>query len=326
MEFAAPLESKFYTVPRETEFNMTGPSKEPGLNWNTKYGYVYLDYFDSKHPVDGMNEKGLSFGFLFFPSPQQKFPSVPQGDEKQALPYTNIGDWLLGNFATIEEVKTGLQNVKIFANPESFPGKPNAVFPIHVTVTDATGKSLVIEFINGKQYVFNNPNGVLTNAPNLDWQLTNIKNYINLSPYQPKPLTIDGYTYSATGNGSGAIGLPGDYSPQSRFVKMIFATQSAIPAKSAFETVLLAQHILNTVDIPQGLVRSKLGKGDSIETTQWVIYKDLDSKILYYKTYDNTNLKAIDLNKINFKKGTYPLTMPLISPMQVNDVTKQFHK
>ena len=93
------------------------------------------------------------------------------------------------------------------------------VVDAHFIVTDATGQSIVIEFTDGKVKIYNNPLGVLTNAPNFDWHMTNLRNYVNLSQDSIPDKKIEKLDFKPLGAGSGMIGLPGDMTPPSRFIR-----------------------------------------------------------------------------------------------------------
>lgn len=326
LEFGPDLNSQITSSPRGVEFKVTAPDGNPGLSWTSKFGYLYLNFFGQNHPVDGMNEKGLSFGLLYLPGITQ-FQSISPDQDKQALSYLYLGDWILGNFSTTAEVKQALSNVRVFAQPLSLPAHPNVVFPVHVIVTDAAGNSIVVEFIKGEMKIYDDPMGIMTNSPQFSWHLTNLKNYVTLSPYTPKPIVIDGLSYAANSQGSGMFGLPGDTTSPSRFVKMVALTKSALPVASAVDAVVLVNHILGTVDIPKGMVRGeKDGGANDVETTQWAVLKDLKNLVLYFRSYTNPQWQFIKLGQVDFSKGTKPLQMPVASQPMMIDATQRFLK
>ncbi len=323
LEFGPDLQSNIISSPRDKVFKTTAPNGKPGMGWTSKYGYLFLDYFNLGYPCDGMNEKGLSLGYLYLPGYTQ-YPTVPQGKENHSIPYTNFADWILGNFSSVADLKAALKNVIVYAKPLTVAGQNNIVFPVHVIVTDQQGNSIVIEFAKGKMQVYDDKLGILTNSPLFPWQMTNLKNFANLSPYSPKTINVDGYTYSGTGQGSGMVGLPGDTSPPSRFVKMAWLTKTALPVDDAMGALILAKHIINTVDIPRGLVRGEKGTStaNDTETTQWTVFKDLKHHILYFTSYNNSTLQAIDLNKVDFTKNASPLKMPVASKQIIVNAIK----
>ncbi|MDF1761123.1 MAG: choloylglycine hydrolase family protein [Coxiellaceae bacterium] len=327
MEFGPNLQSLVKTSPRGREFSNTTPDGKKSMSWKSKYGYVYMNYFGLDHSVDGMNEQGLTVSSLYLPG-YAKYPPQPLSGLDHAIPYMQAIDWILGSFKTVAEAKAALENVTVFSQPMTIPGHGQVVFPLHDIVTDATGQSIVIEWVNGKQHIYDNPLGILTNAPTFDWQTTNLKNYANLSPYSPKPMTIDGYEYSSTGQGSGMVGLPGDTTPPSRFVKMAFLTKTALPVADASNAMVLAQHIIENVYIPKGLVRGTQDQGvSSVEITQWTVFKDLTNHVLYFNSYGYPQLRSINLDKLNLTEGAPQLSIPIASATpQAVDITEQYKK
>lgn len=325
MEFGIDMRSNIMTSPRGKTFVSPTPDGKTGLRWTAKYGYLFMDFFGSGHPADGMNEKGLSFGFLYLPGYTQ-YPTVSANQDQQALSYIFFGDWLLGNFDSVAEVKQALQNVQVFSQPLSFGSHKDVVFPVHVIVTDASGQSIVIEFINHKMQVHDSKLGVLTNSPTYDWHINNLKNYANLSPYNPKAIVINGIRYSGTGQGAGAVGLPGDFTPPARFVKVTYLLHNAVPANDAAMALNTAQHIMNDVDIPDGAVRGVQGSDDPNDTTQWVVFKDLTHHVLYFKSYTDTTLQAIHLDQLDFSSNAPVLKMPIAGPQTIKDVTAAYKR
>lgn len=322
MEFATDLQSNLRTSPRDRQFSTTLNTK-PSMSWQAKYGYLFVDGLNQDIAIDGMNEMGLSIEALYLPG-ETKYQTVPVGKETQGLPYINFGDWVLSNFKTVDEVKQALPNIYVFE--QTLPSLGNMIFPLHFAIHDSTGKSIVVEFVNGQMHVMDNPVGILTNSPTFDWQITNLRNFLNLSPYNPSPITANGITFVATGQGSGMMGLPGDTSPPSRFVKMSALLKTSYPATDAFSTLNLAQHIINNVDIPAGLSRAVSNGKEIYETTEWVVFKDLTHKIFYYRTYSDLTIHGVDMSKINFTQNAPRLKMPLTSPQYVMDMTSTFQK
>ena len=121
-------------------------------------------------------------------------------------------------FATIGEVRSAIQNGECVIAPTVLEGWGTEAPPFHYIVFDNTGASIVIEPIDGKLKVFDNRLGVLTNSPAFDWHITNLRNYIALNPRNVPPVEIDGMKLRSFGQGSGMLGLPGDFTPPSRFV------------------------------------------------------------------------------------------------------------
>jgi len=143
--------------------------------------------------------------------------------------------------------------------------------------------------------ILDNPVGVLTNVPKLEWHLTNLRNYINLSAFNKDAVTFDGSVFTPTGQGTGLLGIPGDWTPPSRFIKIAILKNFVERAKTNNENINLALHLLNTVDIPYGVVRG--ANKNEYDYTQWVVVKDLSHQKLYYRTYRDLNIYSVDLRK-----------------------------
>ncbi|MFA5112889.1 MAG: choloylglycine hydrolase family protein [Candidatus Margulisiibacteriota bacterium] len=281
MEFPVDLKSEVCVVPRGAG----------------QYGFLAINAFGIKDAyVEGFNEKGLSLDGLMYAGAEYE-PAVAG----RSLPVDSFGPWLLGSFATVDEVKAALTTVSITA-PRN---KKLKDLGMHIAVHDASGRSLVIEFIGGKRQVYDNPLGVMTNRPGFDWQLSNLRNYVNLNARDVAAKTLNGVKIEATGVGSGLHGLPGDWTPPSRFVRLAFALDAALPPKNAAGAVNLAEHLLNIVDIPKGAVKEPTEVPDVFlyGFAQWVVIKDLTNRVLYFKTYDNTAWKTVDLKKFNLAAG-----------------------
>ncbi len=323
LEFALNFHSNLRTSPRGRVFKVIAPDGKPSLSWTTKYGYVGLDGLGLDIIMDGMNEEGLTFEELLFPGYAQ-YASITPENEKQALPYLAFGDWILGNFKTVDEVRQALSTVSLYVN--KIPSLGDTTFPLHYAMTDASGKSIVVEYVKGQMHVYDNTLGVMTNSPSYDWQTTNILNYTRLSPLNPPTVKAQGIIYAVTGQGYGMIGLPGDISPPSRFVKSSVLLNVAIPAPDAAGALNLAEHIMNNVDVLRGEAREPQS-GDYVDDiTQWVVFKDITHKVFYFRTYGDMNVRAVSLSKLNLAKDAPRLKMPIARPAQIQDLTDEFLK
>ena len=127
--------------------------------------------------------------------------------------------------------------------------------PVHYVVHDATGKSIVIEYVEGRLNFHDNPLGIMSNSPTFDWHMTNLRNYVNFSLMNVPPVQLGSVKLLPFGQGSGMLGPPGDFTPPSRFVRAAAFSQSVLPSQTGNETVLEAFHILNAFDIPKGAAR-----------------------------------------------------------------------
>jgi choloylglycine hydrolase len=320
MEFGVDSHWKIAIVPRNMQFTSPAPGGKTGLAWKSKYGYVAVVGWDIDTMVsDGMNEAGLSFGGLWYEVDQQ-WQDVKPGEESRALAETMFGPWVLANFSTVDEVKQAIAGIKIFGYVVPAIGMAP---PAHCIMYDATGKSIVLECDKGKVEVYDNPLGVLTNAPNFPWHLNNLRQFIGMDSENPKPRDMSGMKFVPTGHGLGMIGLPGDLTPPSRFVRLAVTTYFADQPENAAKALNVCQHIVNAFDITSGLVVEKSADGKVVgkETTQFASFRDLTNRIFYFRTYDNLDLRKIDLRKLDFS-GAKMKFIPMDADNQsVKDIT-----
>jgi len=321
MEFGVDLKYDIVVVPRNYSFTSPFLNNKTGISWKTKYGYVAvaslgLEYGSS----DGMNEKGLSVGALWFEN-DMKYQEVTQADSSVALAQAMFTDWVLGNFFTVEELKTAISKVKVF----KYIDYVKKMAPtLHFAIFDANGGSIVVEYENGQCNIYTNPLGIMTNAPRFPWHIANLRQYLAMKPELPDPITVDDYTLYPTGHGSGMFGVPGDYTPPSRFVRLAMLTYYSDKQPNAAANLNLSQHIMNTFDIPFGLIVDKDadGKVTTNESTQWVTIRDLTNKIMYFRTYENMDLRKIDYSKLDFNAKSVKRIPMFGSTQSIIDVVK----
>jgi choloylglycine hydrolase len=285
--------------PRGKVFRAQTPDGLNGMTWKGKFGLVSVGAYDQPHGPDAMNEMGLYVGVYYFPG----YADYQQYDKKHAERSMSVGDfmqWMLSSFETVEEVRRNLDKVLVVdVKDPRFGGAP---LPFHWKIADSTGASIVVEIVNGGEIrVYDTFKGVIANSPTYDWHLTNLRNYLSLSTQPAAPLTIDGESIVPFGGGSGLVGLPGDFTPPSRFVRAAVLTATARPLPTSVEAVFEAFRILDGFNIPVGVT----GKPDKIASdiesaTQITTAADLTNKRYYFHTMSNREVRMIDLSKIDF--------------------------
>lgn len=320
MELALDLESNVMLVPRQFQLTAMLPGMKPGMTWTTKYGFLGINTFNLNVATDGMNEAGLSAHALYIPG-FYEYQAFPQ-DGKNVIANTDLVNWILSQFETVDEVREALSKITVFGLDVPKIGTQ----PLHWAIRDAKGGSIVIEYVKGQLTIHDNPISVLTNSPNFDWHMTNLRNHINLTNINIDDLKLGATTLKPIGQGSGLLGLPGDYTPPSRFLRTTALSFAATPPATAKGAANLAFHILNAVDIPIGAVAEKVtgknGAKDNIiyEQTQWATVYDLNNKVAYFRTYGNMNIRQIDLSKVDFKSKTMQY-VPMSRDMSAEDLT-----
>ena len=313
------LNSMYVVVPRNFSQTSFTPKGQNGMSFKSKYGYIGLAVHEKEFIAEGLNEAGLSAGLFYFPN----FGSYVLYDEQYNS--TTIADlqlvsWILSQFATVDEVKANINKVRVV----SLMGGNGSEEAIHWRIGDKSGKQIVLEIENGVPHIYDNPIGVLTNAPGFQWHLSNLSNYINLTPVNPPAHKMADFMVEPIGHGNGFLGLPGDFTPPSRFVRAAFFKSTAPMLPTARQTMLQCFHILNNFDIPIGMNFPKNEIPDLPSATQWTSVIDLTNKVVYYKTFDNNNIRMIDLKDIDFGKVKYQyqrLDQPNSQPVEVVTVS-----
>jgi choloylglycine hydrolase len=317
MEFGIELHSKVLIIPRQFALQGTTNSGRPGLEWKSKYALVGLNGEGLTLIADGVNEAGLAAGIFLFPGYAQ-FQDVSANDEGKSIAPWEVVTWALTNFATIDEVRQGLAEIKV-GNVEFAAWK--AVPPVHFAIHDASGKSLVVEYVSGKLNLYDNPIGVITNSPEFSWHLTNLRNYLNLSPTNVLTSTVDGERLSPLGQGSGMYGLPGDFTPPSRFVRATALSRSATAGGTGQEAVQQAFHVLDSFDIPLGAVRPSAD--DTVrDYTQWTSASDTKNRSFYFHSHDNRRIRRVDLMQADLDAANV-VAIPLNDQEDEQNLTPQ---
>jgi choloylglycine hydrolase len=319
------LNSRLVIIPRGHEFQGHTPDGEPGYRWKTRYGVVALDMIEKDYLADGMNEKGLVVGVLYHPGFAEYQPYDPALASISMGP-TDFGNFVLTQFATVDEVREGLKSIRVVPVPEPVLGGIPA--PMHLMVADQSGKAIVIEYLNGELKVFDNPLRVLTNAPSFDWHMTNIRNYINLSSVALPTKKIENLDFKPIGAGSGFLGIPGDYTPPSRFVRAVAYTQTARKTPDGPEAIYEVFRIMDNFNLPLGSAEGPDARPELLEgmrsSTIWTSAADTKNLQYYYHTQHNRKVRMVDLKKIDFspnKEGIKRFPLDKQKSQDIEDVT-----
>lgn len=298
LEFGLDLESDVIVIPRRYARTGTTPDGKAGLRWNTKYASLGANAVGLPFIFDGLNEKGLAVGTFYFPTTAGYMSYSPSDAGRTIAPW-EVGSWILENFATVEEVQANIGQVVV---PEVVYEAWGFVPPVHYVVHDASGKSIVIEYVKGSLNIHDNPLGAMSNSPTFDWHMTNLRNYVNFSFTNLPPVQVGSVQLLPFGLGTGMLGMPGDFTPPSRFIRAVAFSQSVLPSKTGEEAVLQAFHVLNNFDIPKGAAREaeKDEHGNIVaDYTSWISANDLKAKRFYFRTYENSQIRMVDLTRMN---------------------------
>lgn len=280
--------------------------KKPAISKH--YAIIGMAYVKDGYPLyyDGVNEKGLSMAGLSF------WDYAYYGEEKEnsdnISPFEFI-PWILSQCRDIKEASELLSEINL-VNIDFSDELP--LSPLHWMISDKES-SLVIEATNEGVKIYDNPVGVLTNNPPFDYQIMNLNNYRGLSN-NPSENTfspdIPMYEYS---RGMGGIGLPGDLSSQSRFVRAAFLKENSVCGDSEEENVSQFFHILDSVAHPRGSVRLSDGK---YEITVYSSCCNTEEGIYYYTTYENRQITAVSMKCENIDSDSI-VSYPIITKQQI---------
>lgn len=317
LEFGIVIDTSIVAIPRGYEFIGNTPLG-PGLPYHAKYSAVGAIAFGNPAILDGINEKGLAVGTFYFPGYAEYTPITSENQSK-ALSPVEFSNWIITQFATIEELKAALSHVIVV--PTISKGWGNTPPPFHYIVYDKNGSCLVIEPLHGQLISYDNHLGVLTNSPTFDWHMTNLRNFINLTPFNAKPIRLNGVELSPFGQGSGMVGMPGDFTPPSRFLRASIFSATATPTNNSNEAVFQAFHILNQFDIPIGVVQQRDGDVLHSDFTMITCVRDPQTLKYYFKTYEDQSIKVVDLKK--FELNTKLLKATTTGKNQVIEISSQ---
>lgn len=299
MELSGAPDISIAVIPRGYGFIGKTPNGD-GLKYSAKYAAVGAILYNDAIVQDGINETGLAVASFMFTTCAEYTP-VTTGNQQKGLSPVDFTNWLLTQFASIDEVREAVKNEAVVITPTVVEGWGTEAPPFHYMVYNKSGESIVIEPVGGKLIVHENPFGVITNSPTFDWHMTNLRNYIPLNPNDLPPINVRGVTLKPFGEGNGMFGLPGDFTPPSRFVRAIFFSTTAIPSKTVEQGVEQVFHILNNFDVPLGLVREDVDGVVNFDHTVCTTVRDPQNLSYYYKSYDDQTIRVVQLKQFDLE-------------------------
>ncbi len=275
---------KVVITPREYEFKLKNET-----TINTKYSIIGMATVIDNYPLyaEATNEKGLSIAGLYFPKNAYFFN--PDSSKLNLAPYELI-PYFLGLYSTVKEIKKIIQNLNIMNIPFA---KNLPITDLHWMVSDGN-ECIVVEQMQDGLKIYDNPIGALTNNPPFNYHLMNINNYSNLTPYYDKSKFSNKIELQQYAQGMGAIGLPGDNSSASRFIRVAFNKLNSICNDDEESSVTQFFHILDSVTFVQGATITKENKTD---ITTYSCCMNTNKGIYYYKTYTNSQITAIKITE-----------------------------
>ena len=272
------------------------------------YAMIGMAHVAEGYPLyyDAVNEKGLGMAGLNFVGNAVYRRPEPGRDNVDTFEFI---PWILGRCATVAEARAQLARLNLTGGAFSAALPPSQ---LHWIIADREG-AVVVESVKDGLRVHDDPAGVLTNNPPFEEQLFNLNNYMALSPRRPQNSFSSRLDLAPYSRGMGALGLPGDLSSQSRFVRAAFVRLNSVSGDSEEESVSQFFHILNSVDQQRGCCELE---GGVYEYTIYTSCCNADRGIYYYTTYNNHQISAVDMRRTDLEGGVL-VRYPLITGEQI---------
>ncbi|MBP3645375.1 MAG: choloylglycine hydrolase [Clostridia bacterium] len=272
------------------------------------YAMIGMAYVVDDTPLyyEATNEKGVSMAGLNFPGNAVYQPECKEKDN--VSPFEFI-PWILGQCASIEEVRLLLEKINLVQInfSEKLP-----LSPLHWLISDRN-QSLTVECIEDGLKVYDNPVGVLTNNPPFEIQLFSLNNYMHVTARPPENRFSESLKLNRYSLGMGGMGLPGDLSSNSRFVKAVFTKLNSLSGTTESENISQFFHILGSVEQQRGCT---MVRENEYEFTLYSSCCNTDRGIYYYRTYENSQITAVDMHHEDLE-GTALVSYPLITGQQI---------
>lgn len=260
-----------------------------------RYGGLGMICEGLPHFIDGINEHGLAGATLYFAN-ENRYISAEEIKKqgKIALRGEELITFVLLNYRSIDEIIDNI-NHDVAICDDNTDSSFGSSLPQHYIFIDKTGECLVVEpSIPGEFKLFKNPIGVMTNNPTFDWHLTNLQNYVGLHDAVDGDKTLPDFLIKSAGKGSGLRGLPGDFTPASRFIRATFLKCFSDKVNDV-KTLDLLFHILDTSDIPKGVIRCS--SEHDLQYTQYTSAYDIQKQHIFVHTYDNRRIQTVKWNE-----------------------------
>lgn len=312
LELTADIPSWVTFYPKNTQFQKKAPNGENGINYHSKYEILAISteiYFDGDdhNILQGLNSEGLSFSANMITQAELS-PINPENYDK-SIPVTAIGEWALANFSTVDEVQKAVESgyfwapvLKNFGNLQS---------PLHYAFYDKKGGSIVVEALNGKLHVYQNPTRAMTNGPDFSWHLTNLNNYTQLTNIDRSSAVLGNINVIQPDSGIATSDLPSSDTSVGRFIRAVYYSSYAPKADSTQEAMNTLAHIMNRFDRTKNITADVMGESQSTsktlqtEYTVWTSLSDLTNGTMQVRGYNDINYSEYSISQ--FKDSNKPV-------------------
>jgi choloylglycine hydrolase len=318
VDVSAVTEVKLQAFERDRLWQSDWTKRGNGKQWRNPYGFVAMHTMKEVTDrlgvgllmIDGLNEEGLSAAYLWLWATQ--YPAMPRRADV-SVSFVDAIAYILGNFGTVAEVKSALTDPRNAQHFEIWGERAlGELAPLHLVVRDARGKSLIVEWVDRKQLIYDGPVvdnvGVLTNDPPYPDQLKELeRHYRKITPED------------------GLLGIPGDATYQSRFIRIAKMREFAHVQRGPLplDALQVAAHLINNADVVYGTSREYFGKDRSMDDYSGpTLIRDHRSRVLYFKGHNNQSYRKLDLARIRFGE---PLSASILAdPLPTDPVYSDY--
>lgn len=286
MDFSYDIDPHIYIVPKDYEWDNV-LSKEKIHN---AYSFIGIgqELEETLAFFDGVNEMGFAAAALYFAG-YAKYDAMPEAGAREQIVSFDFLHYILGRCANINDLQEMLKNISIvgFEDPVT-----QTVAPLHWIAVDRSGECVVIELTEKGIELIPNPMGVMTNSPDFHWHMTNLRNYMGATPYQPEEACWGNVRLTPFGQAGGTQLLPGGFTSPERFVRTAYLKSFIPTPQDRMEAVISCFHIMESVTIPKGAVITRL---NTYDYTKYTAFINTATCEYFFKTYDNIQVGAASL-------------------------------
>lgn len=316
MDFSYPIEPQLYIVPKNYMWNNA-------LNMNEicdSYSFIgigqetdgILGFFD------GVNERGFAAAALYFAG-YAKYDTQLKHTEREPIAALDFLHFILGNCSSVEDLEEMLKEIYLVGVPDPVT---KTIAPLHWIATDKSGKCVVMEQTGAGMKLLPNPIGVMANSPNFGWHMTNLRNYMDVSPRQTHENNWGNVKLKPFGQGAGTMMLPGGYTSPERFVRTAYQKTHIEMPRNSIEAINACFHVMESVSIPKGIV---ISERDTCDYTKYVAFINTNTCEYFFKTYDNSQIATAGLwENPSYKYSNVPICLGKLSRPIIFEKMKRY--
>ncbi|MFW2500779.1 linear amide C-N hydrolase [Clostridium diolis] len=299
MDFSYDIEPELYVVPKNYVWNNT-------LNMSKicdYYSFIGIgqEAGEMLGFFDGVNEKGFAAAALYFAG-YAKYKTHKDSITREAVSSLDFLHYILGRCESVKDLKEIFMEIDIVGLEDPVT---QTVAPLHWIATDKSGECVVIEQTERGLTLYKNSIGVMANSPDLQWHMTNLRNYMNVSPTQTSDACWGNIHLRPFGQAGGTMQLPGGYTSPERFVRTAYQKTHIKAPSDSLESINTCFHIMESVSIPKGIV---ITNRDTYDYTKYTAFVNTNTCEYFFKTYDNPNITRASLWD-NYKESTHLISL-----------------